>query len=61
MNISCLCSYRIVKQGFHRTTRSNYTSDCTSGYNNPHPRPIARIPLSSSLLLELIHAVYYAT
>ncbi|GIZ00503.1 hyccin [Caerostris extrusa] len=37
----------------------NYGGECSSGYNNPHPRPIARIPLSSPFLLELIHAVYF--
>ncbi|XP_054715009.1 hyccin-like [Uloborus diversus] len=60
ISVCKMCS-RLVKQGFNRTSRPNYGSECTSGYNNPHPRPIARIPLSSGLLLELIHAVYFAT
>lgn len=60
MSVCKMCS-RIVKQGFTRSNRPNYGSECTTSYNNPHPRPIARIPLSASLLLELIHAVYYAT
>ncbi|CAL1266280.1 unnamed protein product [Larinioides sclopetarius] len=59
MSVCKMCS-RIVKQGFNRTNRPNYGSDCSSGYNNPHPRPIARIPLSSPFLLEVIHAVYFA-
>lgn len=54
-------SNRIVKQGFNRTSRPNYGSECSTGYNNPHPRPIARIPLSSPFLLEVIHGVYFAT
>ncbi|GFQ74024.1 hyccin [Trichonephila clavata] len=60
MSVCKMCS-RIVKQGFNRTSRPNYGSECSSGYNNPHPRPIARIPLSSPFLLEVIHAVYFAT
>ncbi|XP_035227721.1 hyccin-like isoform X2 [Stegodyphus dumicola] len=60
MSVCKMCS-RIVKQGFNRANRPNYGSECSSGYNNPHPRPIARIPVSSSLLLEMIHAVYFAT
>ncbi|KAG8186061.1 hypothetical protein JTE90_005414 [Oedothorax gibbosus] len=56
----CKMSSRLVKQGFNRTSRPSYGSECSSGYNNPHPRPIARIPLSSSLMLEMIQAVYFA-
>uniref|UniRef100_A0A2L2YKJ0 Hyccin n=1 Tax=Parasteatoda tepidariorum TaxID=114398 RepID=A0A2L2YKJ0_PARTP len=60
MSVCKMCS-RIVKQGFNRTNRPNYAGESSSSYNNPHPRPIARIPLSSSFLLEIVHAVYFAT
>lgn len=56
----CKMSSRMVKQGYNRTSRSNYGNDCSSSYGNPHPRPVARIPLSSAFMLEIIHSVYFA-
>ncbi|GAB6019320.1 hypothetical protein CHUAL_000915 [Chamberlinius hualienensis] len=61
LNSMCKWCIRITKQGFGKQGshhRSSYGSDVVFG--NPYSKTMCRIPLSSSLLLELLHAVYFS-
>ncbi|XP_066988376.1 hyccin-like isoform X4 [Macrobrachium rosenbergii] len=56
----CKAASKIVSQGFNRPGhhhRSSYGSESNFGI---YPRPTPRIPVTSELLAELLHAVYFA-
>jgi len=58
----CKASSQMVTQGFQKSGhahRASYGSDPTTG-SSYGPKFLPRIPLSSKLLLELLHAVYFA-
>ncbi|KAB7505553.1 Hyccin [Armadillidium nasatum] len=56
----CKATSKLVCQGFSRPGhhhRSSYGSDGNFGV---YPRPVPRIPVTSDLLAELVHGVYFA-
>ncbi|XP_013783350.1 hyccin-like [Limulus polyphemus] len=56
-----MCS-KLTRQGFVTrglTQRSPFTPEGTP-FCNPLPRPAPRVPVSSSFLMEMLHAIYFS-
>lgn len=59
----CKISSQLVNQGFSKpghAHRSSYGNDPSTVTSSVAPKPLSRILLSSSFLVELVHAIYFA-
>ncbi|ROT69512.1 putative hyccin isoform X1 [Penaeus vannamei] len=56
----CKAASKIVSQGFNRPGHHHRSSYGSESSFSLYPRPTPRIPVTTELLAELLHAVYFA-